>query len=72
VRNQNPFTSTINDSLTNIEVDKTTHKILSGNASITLIVTFAGNQYNFSGNITFNGNNTATLVLNGNTYTINL
>ncbi|MFL3664161.1 MAG: hypothetical protein ACJ04Q_09165 [Flavobacteriales bacterium] len=72
VRNQNTFTSTINYSLTNIEVDKTTHKILSGNASITLIVTFAGNQYNFSGNITFNGNNTATLVLNGNTYTINL
>ncbi len=72
VRNQNTFTSTINYSLANIKVDKVTHKIVSGNASITLVVTFAGNQYNFSGNVTFNGNNTATLTLNGNTYSINL
>lgn len=73
VRNQNTFTSTLNYSLSNIAVNKTTHQIASGSASVAFIGTSSsGNQYTCNGNLTFNGDNTATLVINGNSYTINL
>lgn len=73
VRNQNTFSSTLTYSLSNIAVNKTTHQIASGSASVTFTgVSSTGNQYTYNGTITFNGDNTATLVINGNTYTINL
>jgi len=73
VRNQNTFSSTLTYSLSNIAVDKTTHKIASGSAAVAFTgVSSTGNQYTYNGAITFNGDNTATLVINGNTYTINL
>ena len=60
-------------SLNNIAVSKTTYNIVSGTASVVFNgVSSTGNQYTYDGTITFNGNNTATLVINGNTYTINL
>lgn len=73
VRNQNTFSSTLTYALDNIAVNKTTHKIVSGSATVAFSgVSATGNQYNYNGTITFNGDATATLVINGNTYTINL
>jgi hypothetical protein len=73
VRNHNTFSSTLTYSLGNIAVNKTTHKIASGTATVSFTgVSSTGNHYTFNGTITFNGNDTATLVINGNTYTINL
>ncbi|MCG2792640.1 MAG: hypothetical protein L6262_03705 [Weeksellaceae bacterium] len=73
VRNQNTFSSTLTYALTDIAVNKSTHKIASGKASLVFSGTSStGNQYTYNGAVTFNGNNTATLVINGNTYTINL
>jgi len=73
IRNQSTFSSTLTYSLSNIAVNKTTHKIASGSATVTFVgVASTGNQYTYNGTITFNGNDTATLVINGNTYNINL
>jgi predicted small secreted protein len=73
IRNQNTFSSTLTYSLSNIAVSKATHRIASGSATVTFTgVSSTGNQYTYNGTITFNGDNTATLVINGNTYTINL
>jgi hypothetical protein len=73
VRNKNSFKSTINYTTTNINVDKTSHKIVSGSSTVNFVGTSStGNQFTYNGTITFNGNDMATLVINGNTYTINL
>jgi len=73
IRNQNTFSSTLTYSIEEIAVNKSTYKITAGSASVTFVgVSSTGNQYTYNGNITFNGNDTATLVINGNTYTINL
>ena len=67
------FNSTLTYNLSNINVNKTTFMIQSGSASVNFVgVSSSGNQYTYSGTITFNGNETAILVLNGNTYTISL
>lgn len=73
VREQNTFTSTLTYNLNAINVSKTAHQIVSGSASVAFSgLSSNGNAYTYNGEITFNGNGTATLVLNGNTYTINL
>lgn len=73
VRNQYSFTSNLQVNTSNLTVDKTTHKITGGSGSVNLSCAVSnGNTYNFSGTIVFNNNNTATLTINGNTYTINL
>ena len=73
VRNMNTFESTISYTLSNLVVNKNTYQILSGSAQVSFVgISSTGNQYNFTGLLTFNGDNTATLVLNGNTYVINL
>jgi len=73
VRNHNTFTSTLHYTLTNINVSKTDHHIVSGTASLTFDgQSTSGNTWTYNGSVTFNGNGTATLSINGNTYTINL
>lgn len=73
VRNMNTFNSTLTYSLNNIAVNKDTYKIVSGSASVVFQGTStSGNSYTYNGTITFNGDDTATLVINGNTYTIYL
>lgn len=73
VRNMNTFSSTLTYNVQDIVVSKSTYQILSGTASVTFIgISSTGNQYTFSGTITFNGDETATLLINGNSYTINL
>ena len=54
----------------NIQINKNTNQISSGVANVTISGTSRDNvDFSYSGTITFNGNQTATLVLdNGNTY----
>lgn len=73
VRQRRSFNSVIALTLQNIVVNKTTSKITGGTA--TVLITGIGSQgasFSYNGTITFNGDNTATLVINGTTYTINL
>jgi hypothetical protein len=66
------FTSKLIIKSTNINVDKTSFKILSGTATVTVSgASSSGKSFNFNGTITFNGDNKATLVLNsGASYNI--
>ncbi len=73
VLNMNTFSSALTFSLANVSVSKTTYQIESGTAHVSFVgVSSNGNQYTYSGILTFNGDGTATLILNGNTYIINL
>lgn len=73
VRNMNSFDSTLTYNISNLNVSKDTYRITSGTASVIFEgVSSNGNQYTFAGTVTFNGNDTVTLVLNGNTYTFNI
>ncbi len=58
---------------TNILLSKPNRKIVSGNATITVKGTGPkGNAFNYTGTIVFNGDDTATLTLNGTGYIVNL
>ncbi|MFA6059487.1 MAG: hypothetical protein WC756_14870 [Taibaiella sp.] len=70
VRNMRSFTSVINYTLNSLTVNKSTHTITSGSASVSINASSGSNNYTYIGSITFNGNGTATLLLNGTTYTI--
>jgi len=69
----NTFTWTLNRSVTDLTIDKGTHQILSGTATLEgdLIVS-NGNNYEFDATLIFNGDGTATLTINGNEYIIEL
>lgn len=66
------FTSTLSIKSSNINVDKTTLKILSGTAAVAISgASSSGKSFNFNGTITFKGDNKATLILNsGASYNI--
>ncbi|SHN11580.1 hypothetical protein [Chitinophaga sp. CF418] len=72
IRNKRSFKSLIFISATDIKIDKSTLKIVSGTATATVSGEGAdGHSFNYTGTVTFLGNQTATLVLgNGGTYTI--
>lgn len=73
VRHQNTFDGNIVIAVNNITVDKASHRITGGSATAQINCTVSnGNSYSFTGNITFNSNHTATLVIDANTYTIDL
>jgi hypothetical protein len=58
---------------TNISLSKPDRKILSGNATISITGTGPrGVSFSYTGTIVFNGDNTATLTINGDAYTINV
>lgn len=65
-------TSTITLNLTDLVVNKTTYEIESGSGTAVLTADNGDDTFTFNGSITFNGGGSATLVINGNTYTINL
>lgn len=66
-------TSTLTLQITELTIHKTDYTILSGSATAILSgETGEGNSFLFEGSITFNNDNTATLIIGGNTYTINL
>ncbi|MDN3581032.1 hypothetical protein [Mucilaginibacter flavus] len=66
------FTSNLSITSNNVLVDKTTLKIVSGTAAVTLTGTSSsGKSFSFNGTITFQGNNKANLVLiSGASYAI--
>lgn len=71
VRNQYTYDVTINTTLTNLTVNKTTYQIISGTGTVAATLNVSnGTSKTFNGTIVFNGNQTATLTINGNTYTI--
>lgn len=72
VRAQNSFTSTINFETTDLKILKANYTITSGTALAQFNGEVSnGNTYNFSGEITFNGNQTATIRMgSGNTYEV--
>lgn len=73
VRNKYTFTSDLAVTLANVQVDKSTYQIVSGSGNISLSCSVdGGGTYNFTGSIVYNTNGTATLVINGNSYSITL
>lgn len=73
VLQQRHFNSVLNFTVNNVLFNKNTLKITGGTASVVFEgVGSDGNSYTFNGSITFNGNDTATLIINNNSYTINL
>ncbi|MDP3150072.1 MAG: hypothetical protein Q8N83_13195 [Ignavibacteria bacterium] len=58
---------------TSLKAPKSTNQISSGTVTVALEATLkSGKKVNYTGTITFIGNQTATLTFNGKTYTINL
>jgi hypothetical protein len=71
LRQKNTFTTTVDIVPNDVVVSKTWYKIVSGTATVAINCTSSdGKEYNYSGSLVFNGDNTATLTLNGHTYTI--
>jgi len=65
--------SVTNLSLTNILVDKSTSTIQSGTATVTIAGTVTNKgDFSYTGSITFNGDNTAKLIIKNQAYTVNL
>ncbi|PUZ21509.1 hypothetical protein GA0116948_110158 [Chitinophaga costaii] len=72
IARNNSFSSKMSIESSNITVDKTSLKILSGEATIAISgSSTSGSSFSYSGTLTFLGNDKATLVLNsGTSYTI--
>jgi len=69
---QYTFTTTLNIQSADVTIDKTTHEITSGIATVAIVSTStSGKKFNFGGKLTFLGNKKGSLVLNsGATYAI--
>ncbi len=73
VRNQYGFSSLFTMEIDELNVDKGTHQIQSGIAGFTLTLTGPeGNSQAFEGDVVFNGGGNVTIIINGNSYTIDL
>jgi len=73
VREEKRFSSTVNFSIDNLTVGKIKRRITGGTA--TLLITgqaSSGESFSFTGNVTFLSDGAATLVINGETYDIDL
>ncbi len=69
VRNQNAFTSQLDMSFENININKGNHKIDSGLITYTLTAELeGGGNYTFEGTIVLLGNSSADVIINGTTY----
>ncbi len=58
--------------VTNVTLSKPARKITGGTATINISVTLPKKTYTFTGTITFNGDGSAVLTINGTAYTIDL
>lgn len=74
VRNRsNSFTSEVNINITSLNVNKSTFLIDSGTATFTLTGSSTnGQNFSYQGSIVFNGNGTATITINGETFEVSL
>lgn len=73
IKSPHSFTSELTVNASNIMVNKSNTRIESGTASFKLTGSNnAGETFTFEGNIVFNGNGTATVTINGQTFEIPL
>ena len=71
VGQQRSVTSVFTASTTGTEIDKNTHEVHTGTVNFSLTGSVSnGNTFSKVGTIVFNGNGTATITINGNTWTI--
>lgn len=70
--NMHKGSSDVDIKLNSLSIPKTGGTIASGNATFTLSGSSNNGSFNFSGTITFVGNNQANLVINGTAYVVNL
>lgn len=67
------YNSTVNFTIENLNINKGTRRIESGQATFTLTATGSGEQnIDFDGSVLFLGDGAAILIINGNQYEINL
>lgn len=66
------LTTDFNATLVDLIVGKSDYEVDSGTGSFTLSGSTNQGNFNYTGNIVFNGDNTATVTINGNQYTIDL
>lgn len=73
IRNKNTSTSTVALTVESVKVDKSTHEILSGTASVTITgsVTNKG-SFTYTASVTFDGNHISHVTINGTRYLVNL
>lgn len=71
-QSQPSFTSTIQITLSNLLMNKTTTVIISGSGTAKISITAAGVTKNYTGELTFKGNGLAVLVIDGVSYNITL
>ncbi|MCB9230112.1 MAG: hypothetical protein H6581_00495 [Bacteroidia bacterium] len=73
VRNKNSFTSDLTVTLTNVTVSKSTYEITGGTGTLTITGSSSdGTAFSFTGSVTFLGGQSATLVLNGQSFSVSL
>ncbi len=73
VQETKELNSTLNMAVTGLIVDKGDNEITSGLINFTLdVTTSGGDEANFTGSIEFHGNRDATVIINGETYEIDL
>lgn len=65
-------TTDFNVAISDLVVNKSDYNVASGTGIFTLSGDANGNSFSFEGSLTFNGDNTATVTINGNAYTIEL
>jgi hypothetical protein len=65
--------SSVDITVTNLTITKSNRKIASGSGTIAITGTGPkGGTFSYTGTIVFNGDETATLTINSNAYTVNL
>lgn len=66
------LSSSLRVDFTDLIVDKSTYAIISGTGTASLTGVNQNNSFLFEGSVVFNGNGSATLTINGNSYEINI
>lgn len=73
VRNRYTFETNVNHTYTNVTIDKITEKITGGTGTVSAVINISnGRTKSYNGTILFNGDDTATLTINGRVFTIQL
>lgn len=66
------ITTEFNAAISDLTVKKSDYSVSSGSGTFTLSGSNDGESFSFEGSITFNGDGTATIVINGNEYAIDI
>ncbi len=73
IRNKYTFESTVNHTYNNVNINKTNEKIVGGTGTVSATLKISnGVTKTYNGTIVFNGDDTATLTINGRVFTIQL